>query len=197
MVSSIPGVATVNDLVTAAVWNPSGLTLRVSLNLLDIDKQVTIWDLTTGELIAQLDIGANGVVNGEVSSPILAQTPCEVAVFTNGRFQIATVADTGLTCDTQNNKLGFIENQFPRASILSPGSNQRITVGTAVFFTAPTKTGVTYDWSFGGVVADSQVQTPGYVMFTQPGTFVITLDVVSAKGLRSLSPATVSIEVVP
>lgn len=85
----------------------------------------------------------------------------------------------------------------PDGTIASPASDTTITAGGSVPFSTNT-TAAKYSWVFpGGSPTTSTAQSPGYVTFNTPGTYVASLTVIDTQGNSDPSPPTRTITVLP
>lgn len=90
----------------------------------------------------------------------------------------------------------------PVARIDSPPSNVTILSGQSVQFggsaTDPNHyVPLNYHWNFGGAAPNRTVEDPGPVVFANPGTYTVTLDVTNALGIPDPTPETRVIVVRP
>ena len=91
----------------------------------------------------------------------------------------------------------------PQPQILSPfvvNGQKDINVGESLFFsgTATDSTGLnafTYEWNFAGAVPNQFGPSPGNVTFNRAGTYLITLNATNALGIRSTTPAMITVNV--
>ncbi|MDX1811655.1 MAG: PKD domain-containing protein, partial [Gammaproteobacteria bacterium] len=86
-------------------------------------------------------------------------------------------------------------NQAPEASITSPATDLEINLGDTVNFVGAGQdpdgfgTGLTYMWSFGGVIPGSSLPAPGPITFNVPGTYQVSLTVMDSFGAADMTPA--------
>jgi len=99
----------------------------------------------------------------------------------------------------------FPNNTIPIPSITSPiATNGIVTanVGESIFFsgTATDGSGInsfTYEWDFSGVYPTQFGSTAGSIPFSREGTYLVSLYATNAQGIRSTTPAMVTILVSP
>lgn len=94
------------------------------------------------------------------------------------------------------------DNQPPEGIIASPASDVTVAAGTPVFFsgggTDADGSVTKYSWVFpGGTPVVSTAASPGSVVFSTPGTSVVSLTVTDNEGANDPSPPTRTITVVP
>jgi hypothetical protein len=167
----------------------------MNLNLISTDRQVSVWNLKTAELLFIIDAGTGGNIPLVLNSQQFSTVPCEVAVYTSGRFQAMPVS--GVLCTNAPQRIPAIVSQFPSAVIQFPAPGLQIGVGTSAFFAAAPVPGALYFWSFGGATADAFTQIPGAVLFNTPGTYNVMLNVRNPAGLIDPTPAIQTIVVNP
>ncbi len=88
----------------------------------------------------------------------------------------------------------------PESVINTPSGNVSINIGEAVAFSG---TGTSPDgnlplsffWDFGGGAVNVAVEDPGSVVFSRPGTFIVTFIVTDSQGNSDATPATVQVTV--
>lgn len=125
------------------------------------------------------------------------------------RVQLFTVDGLGVQDPTPATRLVTVVGNTPNATapvptILSPqtvnGGVISVSVGQSLFFRGAAtdgtgNTGFSYEWDFAGVIPTQFGATPGDVIFSRAGRFVVTLNVMSALGVRSVTPATLTVVV--
>ena len=91
-----------------------------------------------------------------------------------------------------------VNNRAPIVNINSPASFSNISVNSALNFSATAtdldNEAVTYYWNFDGAAPDSTLQTVNNVVFSQPGTYKVSVVAIDARMKRS-NPATVTVVV--
>jgi hypothetical protein len=93
-------------------------------------------------------------------------------------------------------------DQPPKGTITMPAADMTITAGQSVNFqgtaTDPDGSVQTYSWFFPeGTPDSSTVPIPGAIVFSNPGTWVVSLTTVDDKGVNDQSPPTRTITVQP
>ena len=73
-----------------------------------------------------------------------------------------------------------------------------IATGQSLFFTGSAtdqfgSASFTYEWDFSGAYPNQFGATAGSILFSQQGTFIVSLYATNAQGIRSVNPATVSV----
>ena len=85
------------------------------------------------------------------------------------------------------------QNLAPTGFIVQPSSDMNIKVGESVYFAgfandvdgnAP----LSYFWNFSGAAVDSALETPGNIMFSRPGTYMVNFTVIDALGSTDPNP---------
>jgi len=90
----------------------------------------------------------------------------------------------------------------PNSIIDTPSSAVTITRGQSVYFSGSATdpnfdTALTYRWDFGGAAVNSTQKTPGNVVFSTTGVFVVSLTVTDSTGLSDLTPMVRRVTVLP
>ncbi|MDH5256802.1 MAG: PKD domain-containing protein [Gammaproteobacteria bacterium] len=89
-------------------------------------------------------------------------------------------------------------NSAPTVNITNPTFQAVVNVNGSVSFSAfatdPNNDPVTYYWNFDGAAADSTLQSPGNIVFTEPGTYKVSVVAIDSRNLRSI-PAITTITV--
>ncbi len=89
-------------------------------------------------------------------------------------------------------------NRTPQATIDTPAADITIDAGDSVRFNAsgsdPDDNALRYTWNF-GVAGSSSLEDPDDVMFTEPGTYRVTLNVSNNNGQSDPTPATRTVTV--
>ena len=93
------------------------------------------------------------------------------------------------------------QGNTPVPTISSPVSvngSISISAGESLFFTGSAtdqfgSTSFTYEWDFSGAYPNQFGATAGSISFTQQGTYVVSLYATNAQGIRSVTPATVTV----
>jgi len=85
------------------------------------------------------------------------------------------------------------QNQAPVGAIVSPASNVEVAAGQSVVFSGAAtdpdgNTQFEYFWNFDGAVANSQLQTPGQVVFNEAGIYKVMLYVRDNAGYLDQTP---------
>lgn len=89
---------------------------------------------------------------------------------------------------------GGFGSQAPNGSISAPiASVTNIPIGGSVNFSGiatdvDNNFPISYRWSFGNGMPDSFVQNPGAIVFTNPGTYTVTLNVTDSLGVQDVTP---------
>jgi PKD repeat protein len=86
--------------------------------------------------------------------------------------------------------------QFPDVSMLSPASDITVNEGESVSFqgnAAGGKAPLSYSWDFSGGAANSDVQSPGNIIFQNAGTYPVTFKVTDADGDTDSAAITVTV----
>ncbi len=96
------------------------------------------------------------------------------------------------------------DNQAPDGTIISPFENISISAGDQVSFSGSGSDQegdlpLSYHWTFGSGsgIPDSNLQNPGDLVFSNPGTYIVTLTVTDALGNVDPTPETRTITVSP
>jgi hypothetical protein len=92
------------------------------------------------------------------------------------------------------------KNKTPAGGITTPSGDMTIQAGTSVNFTGsgsdPDGSIASYKWIFpGGSPATSTAQNPGNVSFAEPGTYIVSFNVLDNVGANDPSPPTRAITV--
>lgn len=94
-----------------------------------------------------------------------------------------------------------VQNNPPDGNIISPASDETIFEGQSINFQSqasdPDGHDVSYLWDFDGAAADSNIQNPGSIVFSTPGTYTVTLIVSDVLGLADPTPDSRVIHVNP
>lgn len=119
------------------------------------------------------------------------------------RTVTVTVTDSdGGTATATASVTATTGNQSPNGVITAPASNVTVSAGQGVLFTSigsdpdPGST-LRYAWDFGGGAPGSLLQNPGPVVFSQPGSYTVTLTVRDGLDLADPTPDTRLITVLP
>ena len=131
----------------------------------------------------------------------LVQNPGKVTFNLPGtyRVRLAITDSSGNTDLTPDERIvrvsngGSNTNLAPVGSITSPITNSNINVGDSLNFSGfasdpQNNSVISYEWDFGGAVANSIMQNPGLVVFNQAGIFKVTLYVKDNFGNLDLTP---------
>jgi len=114
-----------------------------------------------------------------------------------GYYMLFLLNSAGVPSKAQFLQLSPYATTPPDGAITSPASNTTIHAGGAVSFST-TSTAALYSWVFpGGFPATSTAQIPGNVVFTTPGTYVVSLTLIDNAGNSDPSPPTRTITVLP
>ena len=92
------------------------------------------------------------------------------------------------------------KNKTPAGGITTPAGDMTIQAGASVNFTGsgsdPDGSVASYKWIFpGGSPSTSTAQNPGNVSFAEPGTYIVSLNVLDNAGANDPSPPTRTITV--
>jgi len=110
-----------------------------------------------------------------------------------------TPAIRTITVNDPNSPIGVV----PVPSILSPtavNGSVSVNVGETLFFTGTAtdssgSSSFTYEWNFSGIYPTQFGATAGSIPFNQQGVYVVSLYATNALGIRSTTPATVTVNV--
>ena len=178
-----------NGLVAQASWNAASATLSVSGNVAT-GSLVSLKNQKTKEVLGQVT-SVNGAWAMVLPGANMATAPCQVQATTPAYYQIKSVTGAPSNCDLAGSAPS---NLAPNGVISSPAADVTIAVGGTVTFAATGtdpdgNTPLTYAWNFSGASANSTVQNPGSITFTQAGSYVVNLTVADSRGLADPTPA--------
>lgn len=189
-----------------AHWDAQTETLHIEGESNGMDDNVEIHDAGTGAKLGAAIVNADGTWKASATTPA-----CEVHVELSSGTATAIVSDAPADC-TGNPLSARVASEndiptgvlvvsnpepnatIPNAVILSPPQDLTVNVGEPVSFSGMAVGGaitppISYYWNFGGAAANSTVQNPGVIVFSQPGTYFVTLSVSDSLGIPDPSPA--------
>lgn len=129
------------------------------------------------------------------------EDPGDITFSSSGTYNVSfTATDSFGVSDATPATVQIVVNDPPQGTISSPNGNRVIGVGQAVnFLGSVTDTEndapFTYLWDFDGAAADSTVEDPGSITFSNAGVYTVTFTVTDALGQADPDPATVVITV--
>ncbi|MDH5546629.1 MAG: hypothetical protein OEZ43_13625 [Gammaproteobacteria bacterium] len=195
--STLPGMTEVSNLASNAVWDFFAGALNLELTVLPGDRQITVWNLASSELIMILNITGNSSSISTVNRQF-TNIPCELAVYAQGRFQVLTVSNISATsCVSGSGALARIETRFPNAIVSTSQSDLTIQAGSIRSFEAASAPGIEYLWWIQQMNLVGSQRQFGPIQFNTPGVFTVTLNVRNTEGLVDPVPKRLNINVVP
>ncbi len=151
-----------------------------------------------GGIVSYLFVFGDGTQAGPQASPLASH------VFTGGTHTVTvTITDTdGGTAAASATVTVTTANQAPNGIIVAPAGNVSISAGQSVLFTSTAsdpdaQLPIRYAWDFAGGAPASLLQSPGPIVFSQTGTYNVTLTVRDGLDLADPTPDTRVVTVQP
>ena len=192
------------SLIETVHWNKNTSTLHMKGHGLGDGSKVSIYNEKTNEKIATTLITNNHYWTLQLKN--IESPPCSIKAEVNQQSATQKVTSAPATCNSnktiRNRRIDnaslavtplVTAQNLPNGWITSPVSNISITAGDSVFFNSDGSPDIPsnplqYQWDFNGAAKISNIQNPGAIRFTKPGSYQVKLTVSNQQG-SDISPA--------
>lgn len=210
------------DALTVSIDSISGITVNILDNDQQaalppdgtIDTPSSTQTITAGSTVNFASSGTDPDNNfplsfmwdfGGGATNVNVEDPGAVTFNTPGTYSVAlTVTDAQGNVDPTPATITVIVQaataQAPNGTIDAPSGSQTITAGDSITFAGSGadpdgNLPLSFMWNFGGGATNVNIEDPGTITFSTPGTYTVALTVTDAQGNIDPTPATVTITV--